>query len=47
MAELLPLVSKQEPLGPPWLVLCRAEHSLLCEGGQHFLTLLQEDKPAD
>ncbi|KAB0390807.1 hypothetical protein E2I00_008532 [Balaenoptera physalus] len=37
MAELLPLVSKQEPLGPRWLVLCRAEHSLLCEGGQHFL----------
>eukprot|EP00069_Balaena_mysticetus_P014411 bmy_22300T0 len=47
MAELLPLVSKQEPLGPRWLVLCRAEHSLLCEGGQHFLTLLREDKPAD
>ena len=37
MAELLPLVSKQEPLGPRWLVLCWAEHSLLCEGGQHYL----------
>ncbi|XP_007100112.1 tubulin epsilon and delta complex protein 2 isoform X4 [Physeter macrocephalus] len=47
MAELLPLVSKQEPLGPPWLALCRAVHSLLCEGGQHFLTILREDKPAD
>ncbi|XP_014704484.1 tubulin epsilon and delta complex protein 2 isoform X1 [Equus asinus] len=32
MAELLPLVSTQEPLGPPWLALCRAVHSLLCEG---------------
>ncbi|XP_061064478.1 tubulin epsilon and delta complex protein 2 isoform X2 [Eubalaena glacialis] len=47
MAELLPLVSKQEPLGPPWLALCRAVHSLLCEGGQRFLTILREDKPAD
>ncbi|XP_068380939.1 tubulin epsilon and delta complex protein 2 isoform X2 [Eschrichtius robustus] len=47
MAELLPLVSKQEPLGPPWLALCRAVHSLLCEGGQCFLTILREDKPAD
>ncbi|XP_059753198.1 tubulin epsilon and delta complex protein 2 isoform X1 [Balaenoptera ricei] len=47
MAELLPLVSKQEPLGPPWLALCRAVHSLLCEGGQRFLTILREDKLAD
>ncbi|XP_029078026.1 tubulin epsilon and delta complex protein 2 isoform X1 [Monodon monoceros] len=47
MAELLPLVCKQEPLGPPWLALCRAVHSLLCEGGQRFLTILREDKPAD
>ncbi|XP_017531518.3 tubulin epsilon and delta complex protein 2 isoform X2 [Manis javanica] len=46
MAELLPLVSTQEPLGPAWLALCRAAHSLLCEGGQHFLTILQ-DGPAD
>nr|KAF6367191.1 tubulin epsilon and delta complex 2 [Pipistrellus kuhlii] len=46
MAELLPLVSMQEPLGPPQLALCRAVHSLLCEGGQHFLTILR-DEPAD
>lgn len=46
MAELLPLVSTQEPLGPPWLALCRAVHSLLCEGGEHFLTILR-DEPAD
>lgn len=46
MAELLPLVSVQEPLGPPPLALCRAVHSLLCEGGQHFLTILR-DEPAD
>ncbi|XP_054445178.1 tubulin epsilon and delta complex protein 2 [Pteronotus mesoamericanus] len=46
MAELLPLVSMQEPLGPSWLALCRAVHSLLCEGGQRFLTVLQ-DEPAD
>ncbi|XP_036776464.2 tubulin epsilon and delta complex protein 2 isoform X7 [Manis pentadactyla] len=46
MAELLPLVSTQEPLGPACLALCRAAHSLLCEGGQHFLTILQ-DGPAD
>ncbi|KAM5198541.1 tubulin epsilon and delta complex protein 2 [Hipposideros larvatus] len=41
MAELLPLVSTQEPLG-----LCRAVHSLLCEGGERFLTILR-DEPAD
>ncbi|XP_016063489.1 PREDICTED: uncharacterized protein C16orf59 homolog isoform X2 [Miniopterus natalensis] len=46
MAELLPLVSMQEPLGPHWLALCRAVHSLLCEGGQRFLTILR-DEPAD
>ncbi|KAM7147922.1 tubulin epsilon and delta complex protein 2 isoform 2-T2 [Molossus nigricans] len=45
MAELLPLVSTQESLGPPWLALCRAVHSLLCEGGQRFLTILR-DEPA-
>ena len=32
MAELLPLLSEQEPLGRPWLALCRATHCLLCEG---------------
>ncbi|XP_036166668.1 tubulin epsilon and delta complex protein 2 isoform X1 [Myotis myotis] len=46
MAELLPLVSMQEPLGAPQLALCRAVHSLLCEGGQRFLTILR-DEPAD
>ncbi|XP_034526459.1 tubulin epsilon and delta complex protein 2 isoform X2 [Ailuropoda melanoleuca] len=46
MAELLPLVSKQDPQGPPWLALCRAVHSLLCEGGERFLTILR-DEPAD
>ncbi|XP_012599316.2 tubulin epsilon and delta complex protein 2 [Microcebus murinus] len=43
MAELLPLVSSQEP---PSLALCRAVHSLLCEGGERFLTILHDD-PAD
>nr|XP_048292253.1 tubulin epsilon and delta complex protein 2 isoform X2 [Myodes glareolus] len=46
MAELLPLINTQEPGGPPWLALCRAAYSLLCEGGEHFLTVLQDD-PAD
>ncbi|XP_013373394.1 PREDICTED: uncharacterized protein C16orf59 homolog isoform X3 [Chinchilla lanigera] len=46
MAELLPMVSTQEPQGQPWLALCRAAYSLLCEGGERFLTILQED-PAD
>ncbi|XP_066238942.1 tubulin epsilon and delta complex protein 2 isoform X3 [Saccopteryx leptura] len=46
MAELLPLVSTGEPLGPPWLALFRAVHSLLCEGGHHFLTILR-DEPDD
>ncbi|XP_043311277.1 tubulin epsilon and delta complex protein 2 isoform X4 [Cervus canadensis] len=46
MAELLPLLSEQEPLGRPWLALCRAAHCLLCEGGQRFLTVLR-DEPAD
>uniref|UniRef100_A0A452FRN7 Tubulin epsilon and delta complex 2 n=1 Tax=Capra hircus TaxID=9925 RepID=A0A452FRN7_CAPHI len=43
MAELLPLLREQEPLGRPWLALCRAAHCLLCEGGQHFLTVLQDE----
>ncbi|XP_047695523.1 tubulin epsilon and delta complex protein 2 isoform X2 [Prionailurus viverrinus] len=43
MAELLPLVGTQ---GPHWLALCRAVHSLLCEGGERFLTVLR-DEPAD
>ncbi|XP_037363998.1 tubulin epsilon and delta complex protein 2 [Talpa occidentalis] len=42
MEELLPLVRAPEPP----LVLCRAVHSLLCEGGQHFLSVLW-DPPAD
>ncbi|XP_023567073.1 uncharacterized protein C16orf59 homolog isoform X2 [Octodon degus] len=46
MAELLPMVSTQELQGEPWLALCRATHSLLCEGGERFLTILHED-PAD
>ncbi|XP_052053700.1 tubulin epsilon and delta complex protein 2 [Apodemus sylvaticus] len=46
MAELLPLINTQEPGGPPWLALCRATYSLLCEGGEHFLTVLRDD-PAD
>ncbi|KAM5330245.1 tubulin epsilon and delta complex protein 2 isoform 2-T2 [Glossophaga mutica] len=46
MAELLPLVSTQEPLGPAWLALYRAVYSLLCEGGQRFLTVLR-DEPSD
>ncbi|XP_045848468.1 tubulin epsilon and delta complex protein 2 [Meles meles] len=46
MADLLPLVGAREPPGPPWLALCRAVHSLLCEGGERFLTVLR-DEPAD
>ncbi|XP_027467510.1 tubulin epsilon and delta complex protein 2 isoform X4 [Zalophus californianus] len=46
MAELFPLVSTRDPQGPSWLVLCRAVHSLLCEGGERFLTILR-DEPAD
>nr|XP_042139607.1 tubulin epsilon and delta complex protein 2 isoform X2 [Peromyscus maniculatus bairdii] len=46
MAELLPLINTQEPGGPPCLALCRAAYSLLCEGGEHFLTVLRDD-PAD
>ncbi|XP_054390573.1 tubulin epsilon and delta complex protein 2 isoform X1 [Pongo abelii] len=45
MAELLPLVSTAQPQGPPWLALCRAAHSLLCEGGARVLTILR-DEPA-
>ncbi|XP_052615086.1 tubulin epsilon and delta complex protein 2 isoform X4 [Peromyscus californicus insignis] len=37
MAELLPLINTQEPRGPPWLALCRAAYSLLCEGGFYRL----------
>uniref|UniRef100_A0A8D2DYC3 Tubulin epsilon and delta complex 2 n=1 Tax=Sciurus vulgaris TaxID=55149 RepID=A0A8D2DYC3_SCIVU len=40
MAELLPLVRTQEPQG---LALYRAVHSLLCEGGKRFLTILRDD----
>ncbi|XP_058536343.1 LOW QUALITY PROTEIN: tubulin epsilon and delta complex protein 2 [Ochotona princeps] len=50
MAELLPLVGSQEPPRPPSLALCRALHSLLCESGAHFLTVLRDDPvdaPAD
>ncbi|KAM7333086.1 hypothetical protein ACRRTK_006406 [Alexandromys fortis] len=46
MAELLPLINTQEPGGSPWLALCRAAYSLLCGGGEHFLTVLRDD-PAD
>ncbi|XP_036052285.1 tubulin epsilon and delta complex protein 2 isoform X2 [Onychomys torridus] len=46
MADLLPLINTQEPGGPPWLALCRAAYSLLCEGGEHFLTVLRDD-PVD
>ncbi|XP_022372342.1 uncharacterized protein C16orf59 homolog isoform X3 [Enhydra lutris kenyoni] len=46
MADLLPLVGTREPPGPPWLALCRAVHSLLCEGGERFPTVLR-DEPAD
>ncbi|XP_041606441.1 tubulin epsilon and delta complex protein 2 isoform X3 [Vulpes lagopus] len=45
MAELLPLVSTPEAQGPPPLALCRAVHSLVCEGGERFLTILR-DEPA-
>ncbi|KAM4819878.1 tubulin epsilon and delta complex protein 2 isoform 2-T2 [Thomomys bottae] len=46
MAELLPLVNTQQPQGTTWLALCRAVHSLLCEGAERFLTVLH-DEPAD
>ncbi|XP_077839615.1 tubulin epsilon and delta complex protein 2 isoform X1 [Macaca mulatta] len=46
MAELLPLVSAAQPEGPSWLTLCRAAHSLLCEGGARVLTILR-DEPVD
>ncbi|XP_055460355.1 tubulin epsilon and delta complex protein 2 isoform X2 [Psammomys obesus] len=46
MTELLPLINTQEPRGPPWLALCRAAYSLLCKGGEDFLTVLRDD-PAD
>lgn len=46
MTELLPLVRTQERLGLSCLALCRAVHSLLCEGGERFLTILR-DEPAD
>ncbi|XP_075420545.1 tubulin epsilon and delta complex protein 2 isoform X2 [Tenrec ecaudatus] len=44
MAELLPLV-RGTPI-PSRLALCRAVHSLLCDGGQHFPVALRDD-PAD
>ncbi|XP_045141848.1 tubulin epsilon and delta complex protein 2 [Echinops telfairi] len=44
MAELLPLV-RGTP-SPSRLALCRAVHSLLCDGGQHFPVALR-DEPAD
>lgn len=43
MAELLPVLSAQEARGPPCLALCRAVHSLLCEGGEHLLSVLRDD----
>ncbi|XP_062035571.1 tubulin epsilon and delta complex protein 2 isoform X2 [Lepus europaeus] len=43
MAELLPVLSAQEARGPPCLALCRAVHSLLCEGGEHFFSILRDD----
>nr|XP_023413275.1 uncharacterized protein C16orf59 homolog isoform X4 [Loxodonta africana] len=43
MDELLPLVRTQRPC---CVAVCRAVHSLLCNGGQHFPTVLQ-DEPAD
>ncbi|XP_078200535.1 tubulin epsilon and delta complex protein 2 isoform X9 [Callithrix jacchus] len=43
MAELLPVVSATQLQGPPWLTLCRAAHSLLCEGGARVLTVLRDD----
>ncbi|XP_049760340.1 tubulin epsilon and delta complex protein 2 isoform X9 [Elephas maximus indicus] len=43
MDELLPLVRTQRPC---CAAVCRAVHSLLCNGGQHFPTVLQ-DEPAD
>lgn len=43
MAELLPLINTQEPRGAPWLELCRATYSLLCEEGKRFLTVLRDD----
>uniref|UniRef100_A0A8C5KGC7 Tubulin epsilon and delta complex 2 n=1 Tax=Jaculus jaculus TaxID=51337 RepID=A0A8C5KGC7_JACJA len=46
MAELLPLIRTWEPQGAPWLALCRAAYSLLCQGGERFLTILRDD-PAD
>lgn len=46
MAQLLPLLRAQQPSGPPGLVLYRAAHSLLCEGGERFVSTLR-DEPAD
>ncbi|KAG8506385.1 LOW QUALITY PROTEIN: Tubulin epsilon and delta complex protein 2 [Galemys pyrenaicus] len=45
MAELLPLAGAGALPGPP-LALRRALHSLLCEGGEQFLSVLR-DPPAD
>lgn len=46
MTELLPLINTQDPRGPPWLALCRAAYSLLCKGGEDFLTVLRDDPAA-
>ncbi|XP_076998227.1 tubulin epsilon and delta complex protein 2 isoform X2 [Tamandua tetradactyla] len=43
MAELLPLVSTQGRRSPPGLPLCRAVHSLLCDAGERFPTILRDE----
>ncbi|XP_037669809.1 tubulin epsilon and delta complex protein 2 isoform X4 [Choloepus didactylus] len=43
MAELLPLVHTQGRWGPRELSLCRAVHSLLCDAGERFPTVLQDE----
>ncbi|XP_071067542.1 tubulin epsilon and delta complex protein 2 isoform X3 [Dasypus novemcinctus] len=43
MAELLPLVSARGPQGLPGLPLCRAVHSLLCDAGERFPTILRDE----
>lgn len=45
MAELLPLLRAQEPQGTQGLMLYRAAHSLLCEGGERFISILRDDSP--
>ncbi|XP_055991212.1 tubulin epsilon and delta complex protein 2 [Sorex fumeus] len=46
MAQLLPVLRAQQPSGSPGLVLYRAAHSLLCEGGERFVSTLRDD-PTD